>query len=91
MCVVNFLITCIAYKLNFSFSWPLAAGKYSIVFDCVFSSTLKSRCTKDTDFRMYLIGNVVPNPLYLMNSIIHAGILIAFAGFARACAGACRG
>ncbi|KAG8964458.1 hypothetical protein FRC03_001774 [Tulasnella sp. 419] len=30
------------------------AGKPSLVFDCVFSAALKSRCTKDYDFRTFL-------------------------------------
>lgn len=32
------------------------AGKPSLVFDCVFSASLKSRCMKDKEFRLYLIG-----------------------------------
>lgn len=32
------------------------AGKPSLVFDCIFSAALKSRCTKDRDFRLYIIG-----------------------------------
>ncbi|KAL5498350.1 hypothetical protein ACEPAH_2492 [Sanghuangporus vaninii] len=31
------------------------SGKPSIVFDCVFSSSLKSRCLKDKEFKLYLI------------------------------------
>ncbi|THG97324.1 hypothetical protein EW145_g7638 [Phellinidium pouzarii] len=31
------------------------SGKPSLVFDCVFSTTLKPRCTKDREFKMYLI------------------------------------
>ncbi|KAL5525093.1 hypothetical protein ACEPAF_8962 [Sanghuangporus sanghuang] len=31
------------------------SGKPSIVFDCVFSSALRSRCLKDKEFKLYLI------------------------------------
>jgi len=31
------------------------AGKPSVVFDAVFNNTLKSRCTKDPDFKLYII------------------------------------
>ncbi|KAL5478773.1 hypothetical protein ACEPAI_2050 [Sanghuangporus weigelae] len=31
------------------------SGKPSIVFDCVFSASLKSRCLKDKEFKLYLI------------------------------------
>ncbi|KAI5119345.1 hypothetical protein M0805_004022 [Coniferiporia weirii] len=31
------------------------SGKPSLVFDCVFSAALKARCTKDQEFKMYLI------------------------------------
>jgi len=31
------------------------SGKPSLVFDCIFNFTLKSRCTKDPEFKMYIL------------------------------------
>ncbi|KLO07037.1 hypothetical protein SCHPADRAFT_837224 [Schizopora paradoxa] len=31
------------------------AGNPSLVFDCIFNITLKSRCTKDPEFKMYIL------------------------------------
>lgn len=40
------------------------AGKPSLVFDCVYNPALKSRSTKDENFRLYIIGTCLRFLLY---------------------------
>lgn len=34
----------------------LTAGNASLVFDCVYNTTIKSRTLKDSDFKVFLVG-----------------------------------
>ena len=62
------------------------SGKSAIVFDCVFSSSLKSRCAKDKDFKLYLIGKLIHAYLIYFThdrvclaSLLGMGLLVALA------------